>query len=80
MSDWCSCAMMTFLSIHVRGTGALRLDSASRIDGALGALALKRSLAKSSLFMSLRLLVNSVGVIVSRLIIAGVGEGGHFGQ
>ncbi len=71
---------MSFSSIHVRGTGALHLDSASGGDGTLGALTLKRSLAKSSLFMSLRLLVNSVGVIVSRLITTGEGEGGCFDQ
>jgi hypothetical protein len=78
--DWCSCAAMSFLSIHVRGSRALHLDSASGGDGALGASLLKRSLAKSSLFMSLRLLVNSVEVIVSRLIAASDSEGGRFGQ
>jgi hypothetical protein len=80
VSDWCSCATMSFLFINVRGSRALRLDSASGGDGTLGALSLKRSLAKSSQFMSLRLLVNSVGVIVSRSIAAGDGEGGRFGQ
>ncbi len=46
----------------------------------MGAISGNKSFAKSSLSISLRLLVNAVGVIVLRLIAAGDGDGGCLGQ
>ncbi len=42
----------------------------------MGVVSVNKSFAKSSLSISLRLLVNAVGVIVVRSITAGDGEGG----
>jgi hypothetical protein len=46
----------------------------------VGAVSGNISFARSSLSISLRLLLNAVGVIVLRSIAAGDGVGGHLGQ
>ncbi len=46
----------------------------------MGAVSGNKSFAKSFLSISLRLLVNAVGVIVLRSIFAGDGVGGRLGQ